>query len=225
MPTIASPPQIREDFDVIADLSPERPTPGPHEGWLLANLPAHRETLLEVGCGVGNLSRRLANVFAKIVAIDFSPGMIAEARRRTGPDLPIDYVCTDMFDWLAANPDTYDCIVSVATLHHVDLAAALLAMSRSLKTGGRLLVLDLYDRRGWRNVLLNGLAWPVAIARELLLNRGMMPWQLRRAYWRHGRNETYLSLPDVERVVHTQLPGAEVRGHLLWRYSISWNKP
>lgn len=215
MPTTASPPQIRSDFDVIAALVEEGGGGSPYEEWLLANLPPSRGAVLEIGCGVGHLSRRLAKVFARVVAIDFSAGMIAAARRHT--DAPVDYVCAEMFAWLDEHTSAYDCIVTVATLHHVDLATALRSMAHALKPGGRLLVLDLEERTGWRHVLSNGVTWLYSLLRT--------PRALRRAFREHGRHETYLTAAEVRRVAAAELPGARVRSHFLARYSIVWDKP
>src|SRR5437763_9986721 len=153
MPTISSSNEIRSDFDTIATLIPKRDRLGPHEAWLLRQLPTRGGTAIGIGCGVGNVARRLAGVFDDVVAIDLSPGMIDEAKRRTASS--IELVCADMFDWLRRHPDTYDCIVTISTLHHVDHGEALRAMARSLKPEGRLLVLDLMNRPGWRHLLVN----------------------------------------------------------------------
>ena len=187
----------------------------PHDRWLLKRLPAGRGIALEIGCGVGHLARRLVADFDNVVAIDFSEGMIAEARRRTSEGTPIEYSCADMFAWLPRFHNRYDCIVTVGTLHHVDLKSALREMALALKPGGTLLVSDLLDRGGWRYLLLNVVAHAVARVREAFVFRGMMPWKLRTAYWRHGRDETYLTLDEVERAAREQLPGSQVQGHLL----------
>ena len=217
MATTASASRIRVEFDEIAQLTPETHRLEPMDAWLLANLPGARGSVLEIGCGTGQLARRLAAAFDHVTALDFSEGMIAEARRRTAPDTAIEYVCADMFEWLARSSTRYDCIVTVATLHHVDLRSALRTMASALKPGGRVLVIDLIDRSGWRYLFVNAVAWVVAFGR-------MQPWSLRRAYWRHGRNETYLRLPEVRLIAQQELPGARVQGHLLWRYSIAWDK-
>jgi SAM-dependent methyltransferase len=209
MPTTASPVQIRDDFDAMAPLMPERL--GPHEAWLLQQLPARRERALEIGCGAGTVAQRLAQSFAHVDAIDFSPAMIQEAKRRAPSS--IHFACADLFDWLRDHPNTYDCIVTIATLHHVDLGGALRAMASSLKPGGRLLALDVMKRR---NVVLNALAFAA----------GFRPgnWKLRQAFWRHGRNETYLTIDEARRIAEEALLDAQVRAHLLWRYSIVWDK-
>lgn len=191
----------------MAALMPRRL--GPHEAWLLRQLPAQRGRALEIGCGAGTVASRLAAAFDRVEAIDFSPAMIAEARRRTASS--IDFACADLFDWLRDRPAAYDCIVTITTLHHVDLAAALRAMARSLKPGGRLLVLDVMEQR---NPIINAVAFAA----------GFRPtnWKLRHAFRRHGRNETYLTIGEARRIAAEVLPGAEVRAHLFWRYSIIW---
>lgn len=219
MPTTASAAEIRNDFDTIARLLPADGRPGPHEADLLANLPVNRGTALEVGCGAGALARRIAASFDRVIGIDLSPAMIAEARRRAPADAAINFVVADMFDWLEQHDAQYDCIVSIATLHHVDLAAALRAMRRSLKPGGRLLVLDLIDRSGARYFITNA----IAFLRSRV--RARLSLKLRQAYLRHGRNESYLTISEVRAVVGEELPGAAVCEHLMWRYSIVWDKP
>lgn len=213
MPTTASSAEIREDFDAMAPLMPERL--GPHEAWLLRQLPHGRGRALEIGCGAGTVARRLAESFERVDAIDVSPAMIAEAKRRMMSS--INFVCADLFDWLADHRDAYDCIVTISTLHHVDLAAALGAMARSLRPGGRLLVLDVMSRPGWRHAPLNAFAYAAGI-------RPTMPWKLRQAFWRHGRSETYLTIEEARRIAAEALPNAQVRAHLFWRYSLVWDR-
>src|SRR5437763_1165967 len=143
MPTMASREEIEADFDNIARLTRDvRERLGPHEGSLLRNLPASREAVLEIGCGAGNLARRLAALFQRTVALDFSAEMIALARSRTPANAAIEYIRADMFEHLRQNSATFDCVISSCVLHHVDLETALIAMASVLRPGGRLLVLD-----------------------------------------------------------------------------------
>jgi len=226
VPSAASPAQIRAEFDEIASLTPPgNPIARDAEDWILRNLPERRELALDVGCGVGELARRLAPHVRRTEAIDLSAGMIDEARRRSVSSPSIDFACADLFEWLDGRPATYDLIVSVATLHHVDLESALRAMARALRPGGRLLVVDLCDRSGPRHLLTNLLAMGVNAARETVaLLRRRSSWHLRQAYRRHGRNETYLRLADAEDIASRCLPGARVTGTLLWRYRLLWTR-
>jgi 2-polyprenyl-3-methyl-5-hydroxy-6-metoxy-1,4-benzoquinol methylase len=199
------------DFDRIAVLT-SRDTLGPHEASLLREL--RGEVALDVGCGLGVVARTLASRFERVDAIDLSPGMIAEARRRSSN---VRFEVADLFEWLDAHRGQYDCVVSIATLHHVDEVRALRAMADALRPGGRLLVIDILERPG---LFVNGIAWMVARLREL--RTGRMTREEREAWLEHGRNERYRTWAEARELAAT-LPGARAKQHLLWRYSIEWS--
>ena len=50
------------------------------------------------------------------------------------------------------------------------------------------------------------------------------PAAVREAWAAHGQNDSYLTLRGVRRICEKELPGARVKKHLLWRYSIVWQK-
>ncbi|MGH3410133.1 MAG: class I SAM-dependent methyltransferase [Streptosporangiaceae bacterium] len=52
--------------------------------WLLGQLPAAPERVLEAGCGAGVLAARIAEHAGRVDAVDLSPAMIARARDCTG---------------------------------------------------------------------------------------------------------------------------------------------
>ena len=69
-------------------------------------------------------------------------------------------------------------------------------------------------------------ALPVSLVlRALKTGRFRAPREVRAAWEEHGRDEIYPTVPAVRRVCERVLPGARVRRHLLWRYSIVWRKP
>jgi hypothetical protein len=55
--------------------------------------------------------------------------------------------------------------------------------------------------------------------------RRRIPSKLQEAWLEHGSHETYLTSAEARTIATTVFPGAEVRDHLLWRYSIRWDKP
>lgn len=230
MPTTATRTELEAQFDAIASLTPARSKFGATERWILANLPAprrrapqsRRRHVLDAGCGVGDLARALAPRFEETDAIDLSPGMIAEAGRRTPQGIPIRYACAELFEWADRHREAYDCIVSVATLHHVDLSAALSHLAGALVPGGRLLVVDLYDRPGLRHLLTNGLAFAVTAVSNAFAPSGR---PLREAYRAHGAGESYLTLEEVASRARETLPAVNVHGTLRWRYRLLWDKP
>ena len=98
-------------------------------------------------------------------------------------------------------------------------------MRDALRPGGTLLVLDLYQSRGVRDRLSDVLAVPVHIVLGLLKTGRLRDSPETRAAWaQHAPHEHYLPLVEVRRICASVLPGAKVRKHLLWRYSIVWKK-
>lgn len=109
--------------------------------------------VLDVGCGVGRWSRRLARRGATVTGTDHSAVMIAEARRRgglAGPQSQCDFVVADLerldlgrrFSWVWA----------VTVLQHIldepRLSAAIGRLAHHLEPDGRLVLLEAApDRR------------------------------------------------------------------------------
>jgi 2-polyprenyl-3-methyl-5-hydroxy-6-metoxy-1,4-benzoquinol methylase len=122
--------------------------------------------------------------------------------------------------------EQFDCVVSIAMLHHVPAEEMLLTMASLLKAGGTLAVLDLHDSRGLRGVLRAVVAVPVSLVLKLVkTGRLREPREIRAAWAEHGRHDTYPTLTEVRRACERVVPGAQVRQHLMWRYSIIWRKP
>lgn len=55
-----------------------------------------RDTLVDLGCGIGTFVGAFGDRFAAIVAVDFSPVMIERARARLGDDPRIEWVVGDI---------------------------------------------------------------------------------------------------------------------------------
>ena len=149
--------------------------------------------------------------------MDLSPEMLRVARSRAGSAGNVAFVRGDAADWPFA-PDSFDVIVSINTLHHLDLASTVARLREALRPGGTLIVADVLDRSATRYLPLNALA---ALVRSLGRSPGR---DLRRAYEAHGRDETYLTPSEARERWAALLPGAEVRHHLFWRYSVTWRK-
>jgi SAM-dependent methyltransferase len=123
-------------------------------------------------------------------------------------------------------PASFDCIASIATLHHLPMADTLMKLSAALRPGGVLLVLDLYAPRGVADVAWSAAAWPCNLVLRAW-HRGRLrdPPDVRRAWSEHARHDVYPTLAEVRSLGERLLPGAIVRRHLLWRYSLVWQKP
>ena len=225
---------IQTDFDRIALLSAD-------DGWtqnnhyhnfLLRSLPAKCASALEIGCGTGAFSRRLAQHAQNVLALDLSPEMIRIARQGSTQFSNIDFQIADVIVWNFPS-ETFDCIASLATLHHVPLRETLSRMRDSLKIGGVLLVLDLFERarnvfkpEGLFDSVLNAVAIPTSVSLRFLHHGRLLPPREVRAAWAaHEQHDTYPTMNEVRALCAEILPGAKLKKHLLWRYSIVWQKP
>lgn len=217
---------VRADFDRLAAFDEAGWSHNSHyHGYLLRQLPAHVDRGLDVGCGTGTFARLLAARAGSVLGLDFSAEMIARARVRSADFANITYEVADVrkCHWPAA---TFDCIASIATLHHLPLAETLSQMAGALRPGGVLLVLDLYRAETPADFAVSGLAVPVSFALRLLRNGRLHdPLPVRAAWAAHGPHDHYLTLSEVRRVAGELLPDARVRRHLLYRYSLVWRKP
>lgn len=217
---------VRDDFDRLALLGDEGWNHNHHyHGFLLRHVPVPCGQALEIGCGTGVFARLLAERAAAVLALDLSPHMIRLARERSTPCPNIEYVQADVT--ACPLPVSYfDCIATIATLHHLPLHETLEAAKRALRPQGVLLVLDLFRTQGLADKLVAAVAIPISVALRLAKRRRLRePRALREAWRVHGEHDRYPTLREVRRVCAKTLPSAEVRRHLLWRYSIVWRKP
>lgn len=209
--------EVRRDFDRIARASATGADAlGPHEAALLDLVPPC-DAAFDAGCGSGAVARRLAARATRVAAVDLSLEMIRLARERSTAHPNIEYHVGDVRDWLRGEM-RYDCITSMAVLHHMDAREMVPLLVRALRPGGILLLVDILTRRGLVHLPLNAAGWFAS-----QLKHGSA--ELRHAWQQHGSGETYLTIAEARALFGELLPGARVRSHLLWRYSVVWHKP
>jgi ubiquinone/menaquinone biosynthesis C-methylase UbiE len=109
---------IRSDFDRLAllDIGGWDHNKQYHN-YLLEHMPPNCQTALEIGCGTGSFTRRLSQHADRVLALDLSPEMIKVAKLRSVQYSNIEYQIADVLTW-AFPQRQFDCIVSIATLHH-----------------------------------------------------------------------------------------------------------
>jgi SAM-dependent methyltransferase len=217
--------QIRNDFDRIALLHEKHGFENDaYANYILKKVPRQCEKALEIGCGTGAFTRLLSKRARSVVAVDLSPQMIRLARSRSVGYQNIEYVLGDITR-LSLPEASYDCIVTIAALHHLPLEATLVKIRNTLRHGGVLILQDLVADKGISDRLVSVAAYPVYMARRgWKTGRLRSPRAIREAYTAHGKGDVYLTLNQVRRICDQYLPGARVVRNLLWRYTVVWNK-
>jgi ubiquinone/menaquinone biosynthesis C-methylase UbiE len=100
--------------------------------------------VLEVGCGTGQLTQRLAGFGFNLTAIDIGPSMIAAARRRLA-DSAVSFQIVSFEDFAAVEA-SLDLIVSGTAFHWIDPEVKFRKPARLLRPGGWLALLATGER-------------------------------------------------------------------------------
>jgi ubiquinone/menaquinone biosynthesis C-methylase UbiE len=178
-------------------------------------MPQGCERALDVGCGEGTLARRLRGHVPHVSAIDSDERSI-EIARRQDPAAGVDYLLGD-FPTFPFEPASFDFVVCVAALHHMDATAALRRMRELLRSGGVLAVLGLPRSR-----------YPVDLPRDVAAMIVSRAPRLGKRSWESPAPTVWppaLAFREVRDLAEPLLPGASIRRHLLGRYSLVWTKP
>lgn len=218
--------RVRRDFDAIARFGDRHDSGSDrYDAFLLASVPGGAARVLDIGCGLGRLTSKLARAGREIVAVDLSSEMIACARARLPASRSVEFICGDFLE-LELGASSFDCIVTSAALHHMPAEAALRKMRDLARPGGRLIVHDLRASTGVFDELgaLIVLSYE-AVLRLLRTGWPLSPGHVRRAWKRHGAEETYLTVAQARALAERCLPGSRLHSHRAWRYTVIWDKP
>ena len=190
----------------------------------MKRVPAGCKTALEIGCGSGAFSRLLAERSEQVVALDLSPQMIRIAKERSKQYPNINFEVADAIT--REFPDEeFDCIVSIATLHHLPLEIMMRKIKKMLRVGGTFIGLDLFRIEGMSDVFTSAVAFPTNAALTFIkTGRLRQSRETRRAWAEHAKTDSYLTVTEVREASASLLPGVEVKKHLFWRYSMIWNR-
>lgn len=103
------------------------------EGW----------TVGDFGCGTGTVTAALAPFVARVIAVDESAAMLKSARHRTR-DLPNVDLRSGTLEEPPVAPGELDAALLVLVLHHASDPLTILAgVRRTLRPGGKLLIVDM----------------------------------------------------------------------------------
>ncbi|MFI5399343.1 MAG: corrinoid protein-associated methyltransferase CpaM [Candidatus Binatia bacterium] len=132
----------------------------------VAGQPAPR--VLEIGCGTGNLTRRLAERGAIVTAIDINPDMLAVAHAKLSDLSPTvelrEMAAVEIADrFTAGSVDAVAATLALSEMSEEEQAYVLDAAYRVLRPGGRLVVADEVRPSGLAARIVHALVrWPLA---------------------------------------------------------------
>jgi 2-polyprenyl-3-methyl-5-hydroxy-6-metoxy-1,4-benzoquinol methylase len=218
-------PAVAADFDRIALALAATPVNSAltlAEQAVISAIPARARSAVDVGCGDGNLARRLSRRGLAVVAIDVSPQMIALARARTPPGLEVDYSVSDVMSADAMR--TFDAVISINVVHHVPISLVVPRLAALVAPGGTLIIQDVVARKGLRYLPINVIATLRRGVARLARSDGATQ-EVERLYRAHGIGETYLAPDAVADTLNALLPGVRITHHLEWRYTATWTRP
>jgi demethylmenaquinone methyltransferase/2-methoxy-6-polyprenyl-1,4-benzoquinol methylase len=146
--------QVRGMFDRIAgvyDVMNSAMTAGLHHQWRQRAVDRAQvvpgSDALDVCCGTGDLAfelRRRIGPDGRVVGCDFSEPMLELARRKSGEeDLPVEFGWADALDLPYGNGSFDAVTVGFGARNLADLERGLAEMTRVLRPGGRLVVLEI----------------------------------------------------------------------------------
>jgi malonyl-CoA O-methyltransferase len=107
----------------------------------------HFDSILEIGCGTGKNTLFLAYVGTRLHALDFSEGMIEQAREKVKAD-HVRFSVADLTQSWPCDDQAYDLVVCNLVLEHIEELSFIFSEAfRVLENGGRFLINELHPFR------------------------------------------------------------------------------
>lgn len=202
---------VADDYDLIAREGAQFPTARLYDRVIAESLPDSCRLVVDVGCGCGQLTRKLAERADSVLAIDISPEMIRRARSANAANNARFAIAAVEDLWRLVPSRSCSAIVANRVLHHCANLSAVIAQLRDLlEPGGRVIILDLdstslkcsYARRMLLSVLYRLTVMTKAVLRGTLASALRDLRAEGRAYsspgWRrHLSHEPVFSWRDV----------------------------
>jgi ubiquinone/menaquinone biosynthesis C-methylase UbiE len=113
------------------------------------------QNILELGCGTGKNTALLDRIGRKVLALDFSPGMLQQAKSKITTDHVL-FVRAELTKPWPAQTEAFELVVCNLVLEHVEHLNPIFAeASRALKAGGEFFVSELHPFRQYQGIQAN----------------------------------------------------------------------
>ena len=169
--------------------------------------------VLDVGCGDGTLARYLAERGHTVAGIDPYMPCIERAKRLGGAE----FICTT-FENYSTN-DKFDAVVFAASIHHMDITAAVKKAKDLLKPGGKLIILGIASPSNLADKVTEAFrVIPAFIGSKLHKMRSSEELDVLTSY-------TFNTMDEVRELRKSELSNGKVRRLLYYRYLLTYTKP
>lgn len=175
---------------------------------------ANCKSVLDVGCGDGSLVAYLDDGFKKLTGIDIDVSCISRANLKKSSNT--QFICCS-FDGYTTR-QSYDAVIFVASIHHMDMPAAMEKAKTLLSPNGLLIIV--------------GLAAPSAAMDYVIEGLRILPCKVI-SKLRHMQSSENRNIPvsyklppldEVRDISSKTLPHAVIKYGLYYRYLLEWKK-
>lgn len=201
-------------------------------------LPGYNKRILDIGCGTGRTLLALTPYFEEAYGIDISSRMLSLVRKRCVRDSRNVKLVRMNVDKLAFSAESFDYVISYATLHHVnDLIVPLREIKRVVRPGGRIVIVDIVNKgmTGWCPIFTVKLLAATTFVKDLVRSgyrfayrnyRCIMP----KEWINHLQSERYIEREHLYWACSEIMPGARIYTFrkelgLTVLAKIVWDKP
>jgi SAM-dependent methyltransferase len=185
-----------------------------YHNWIISNIKG-KDKILDVGCGDGLLVYKLATVCKQVIGIDTHLPSIEKSKRRL-KEYNNASILKVGFEDFNGEIKSFDAIIFVASLHHMDLDFCIDRSKELLKPNGKLLVVGLAKPYSILDKIIEIVRFvPVKIG-DLVHNvKGDVGAPI--VDWKE-------SLNDIRNIAKNKLPNSKIKQALYYRYLLIWEK-
>jgi SAM-dependent methyltransferase len=110
---------------------------------LLRDIDLENANVLEIGIGMGSVTRLLSQKAKKLTCVDIAPGAIDFVRKTLPLDHKVNFICTSILNY---KPESnFDIVIAIGSLHHTgDLPRSIAKVESLLEKNGTLLIMVYY---------------------------------------------------------------------------------
>ncbi|MDR2169844.1 MAG: class I SAM-dependent methyltransferase [Planctomycetaceae bacterium] len=112
--------------------------------------------ILDLGCGTGLHSVRMAKCGFSVIGIDCSEKSLETAQKLAeyhNVSDRITFYCGDALEWMDKCNEKFDCVFTSGVLYYLNIDVLMARLQKSLTTGGHLLSVETFGGNPFMNIL------------------------------------------------------------------------